>query len=58
MNTLERAIPAYREEKSDALVLRNNGDGRLVAVIGDEHGGRPAAPVLSVVRAHSAHLAA
>jgi hypothetical protein len=36
MNTLERAMPAYREMKADALVLKNNGDGRLLAVIGDE----------------------
>jgi hypothetical protein len=36
MNTLERAMPAYREKKETTLALRNNGDGRLVAVIGDE----------------------
>jgi uncharacterized protein DUF1854 len=36
MNTLERAMPAHREKKEATLALRNNGDGRLVAVIGDE----------------------
>lgn len=33
MNTLERAVPAYHDRK--AISLRNNGDGRLVAVIGE-----------------------
>lgn len=31
MNTLERAVPAYRE-RTGAVVLRNEGDGRLIAV--------------------------
>jgi hypothetical protein len=35
MNTLERAVTAYRERKADTLVLKNHGDGRLVAVIGE-----------------------
>ncbi len=34
MNTLERAMPAYRE-KREAVVLRNQGDGRLMAVRGE-----------------------
>lgn len=33
MNTLERAEPAYRERKEGAVVLRNQGDGRLMAVL-------------------------
>ena len=33
MNTLERAMPAYREKKEGAVILRNQGDGRLMAVI-------------------------
>lgn len=33
MNTLERAVPAYHDRKANSL--RNNGDGRLVAVIGE-----------------------
>ena len=33
MNTLERAMPAYRESAS--LELRNHGDSRLVAVLGE-----------------------
>jgi hypothetical protein len=33
MNTLERAMPAYRERR--AVALRNNGDGRLVALVGE-----------------------
>jgi Domain of unknown function (DUF1854) len=33
MNTLERAMPAYRERKEGAIVLRNQGDGRLAALI-------------------------
>jgi hypothetical protein len=33
MNTLEHAIPAYRERQSEALALQNRGDGRLVAAI-------------------------
>src|SRR5688572_3279297 len=33
MNTLERAIPAHRETAS--LELRNHGDSRLVAVLGE-----------------------
>ncbi len=32
MNTLERAMPAYREEKEGSVVLKNQGDGRLMAV--------------------------
>lgn len=35
MNTLERAMPAYREKKEGAVVLRNQGDGRLMAVRGE-----------------------
>ena len=35
MNTLERAMPAYREKKEGAVVLRNQGDGRLEALIGE-----------------------
>jgi len=35
MNTLERAMPAYRETREGAVVLRNHGDGRLMAVRGD-----------------------
>jgi hypothetical protein len=35
MNTLERAMPAYRERNEGALVLRNQGDGRLRALIGE-----------------------
>lgn len=35
MNTLERAMPAYREQKTEAMALRANGDGRLLAVIGE-----------------------
>ena len=35
MNTLERAMPAYRERKEGAVVLRNQGDGRLRALIGE-----------------------
>ena len=35
MNTLERSMPAYREKKESAVVLRNHGDGRLMAVRGD-----------------------
>ena len=34
MNTLERAMPAYREKES-AVVLRNQGDGRLKALLGE-----------------------
>lgn len=34
MNTLERAVPAYRE-KELSVVLRNRGDGRLMAVRGE-----------------------
>ena len=33
MNTLERAVPAYREKKT--VALRNHGDGRLVALVGE-----------------------
>ena len=33
MNTLEKPIPAYRERK--AIALKNHGDGRLVAVVGE-----------------------
>lgn len=33
MNTLERAMPAYREKKEGAVVLRNQGDGRLMVVL-------------------------
>ena len=33
MNTLERAMPAYREKKEGAVVLKNQGDGRLMAVL-------------------------
>jgi hypothetical protein len=33
MNTLETAMPAYREKK--AVTLCNHGDGRLVAVVGE-----------------------
>ena len=33
MNTLERTVPAYREKKS--ISLKNHGDGRLVAIIGE-----------------------
>jgi hypothetical protein len=35
MNTLERAMPVYREKKEGAVVLRNQGDGRLLAVRGE-----------------------
>lgn len=35
MNTLERAMPAYRERKEGAVVLRNQGDGRLRALVGE-----------------------
>lgn len=35
MNTLEEAIPAYRDRQSESLELRNNGDGRLIAGIGE-----------------------
>ena len=35
MNTLERAMPAYREKKEGAVVLRNQGDGRLMALRGE-----------------------
>jgi hypothetical protein len=35
MNTLERAMPAYREKKDLAVVLRNQGDGRLMVVRGE-----------------------
>ena len=35
MNTLERAMPVYRERKEAAVVLRNQGDGRLRALIGE-----------------------
>jgi len=35
MNTLERAMPAYREKKEGTVVLKNHGDGRLAAVIGE-----------------------
>ena len=35
MNTLERAMPAYREKKEGTVVLRNQGDGRLRALIGE-----------------------
>jgi hypothetical protein len=35
MNTLERAMPAYREKEEGAVVLRNQGDGRLMAIRGD-----------------------
>jgi len=33
VNTLERAMPAYREKKEGAVVLKNQGDGRLTAVL-------------------------
>lgn len=33
MNTLEKPVPAYRERK--AIALKNHGDGRLVAVVGE-----------------------
>lgn len=33
MNTLEGAMPVYREKKERAVVLRNQGDSRLVAVL-------------------------
>ena len=33
MNTLERAMPAYREKKT--VALRSQGDGRLVAIVGE-----------------------
>lgn len=33
MNTLERPVPAYRAK--NAVALRNHGDGRLVAVVGE-----------------------
>ena len=36
MNTLERAMPAYREKREEAVVLRNQGDGRLMAVRGGD----------------------
>jgi hypothetical protein len=36
MNTLERAMPAYREMRETAVVLRNRGDGRLMAVRGGD----------------------
>ena len=36
MNTLERAMPAYREKKEVTLVLRNQGDGRLMVIRGDD----------------------
>ena len=35
MNTLERAMPAYREKEESAVVLRNQGDGRLKALLGE-----------------------
>jgi uncharacterized protein DUF1854 len=35
MNTLERAMPAYLERAKESFELRNHGDGRLVAVIGE-----------------------
>lgn len=35
MSTLERAMPAHRENTARAIVLRNLGDGRLHAVSGD-----------------------
>jgi len=35
MNTLERATPAYRENPQRAIVLRNLGDGRLMAILGE-----------------------
>ena len=33
MNTLERAVPAYREKPS--IAVRHHGDGRLVAMVGE-----------------------
>lgn len=33
MNTLEKPVPAYRERKT--IALKNHGDGRLVAVVGE-----------------------
>ncbi len=33
MNTLETAMPAYREKKH--IAIRNHGDGRLIAVAGE-----------------------
>jgi hypothetical protein len=33
MNTLERAVPAYRERPATAVVLRNQGDGRLMVLV-------------------------
>jgi hypothetical protein len=33
MNALERAMPAHREKEEGAVVLRNQGDGRLMAVL-------------------------
>ena len=35
MNTLERAMPAYRENREGAIVLKIQGDGRLRALIGE-----------------------
>ena len=35
MNTLERAMPAYREKKTEGVVLRSQGDGRLMALRGE-----------------------
>ena len=35
MNTLERAVPAYREQNDGSVAVRHHGDGRLVALVGD-----------------------
>jgi hypothetical protein len=35
MNTLERAMPSYREKPESGVVLRSQGDGRLTALLGD-----------------------
>lgn len=33
MNTLEKPVPGYREKK--AVALKNHGDGRLMAIVGE-----------------------
>ena len=35
MNTLERAMSANREKTAESIVLRNQGDGRLMAIRGE-----------------------